>query len=269
MQKAASHLIILAASFFGLWFLLSRIDFMDIFHVEQLTKENERKLGGLILDVVTKHHEELDSDDAVRVVENMKKRICEANEIADSGITIHIVVQDDVNAFALPDRHLIIYTGLIEYCDSAGELAGVIAHEIAHIEHRHVTKKLVKEIGMVMLSTIAGGKASGEIARQTAKLLSSTAFDREQESEADSSAVRYMANAQIDPEHFANILFRLSKEKKDIPKQFEWVSTHPNSSDRAAEILELRNNTSITPRPIVDSAAWSAYKKFIRTTEEE
>src|SRR5690349_2538714 len=107
MQKAAIQFLILAACFFGLWFLLSRIDFMGIFHVEQLTRENEHKLGGLILDAVRKTHEELDTDSARSVPENLRKRICEANAIPDSDLTLHIIEQSEVNAFALPGGHLI------------------------------------------------------------------------------------------------------------------------------------------------------------------
>ena len=93
--------------------------------------------------------------------------------------------------------------------------------------------------------------------REAAKMLSSTAFDREQESEADRSAVQYLAKAGIDPEELATFLFRLSGEKFDIPKRFELLSTHPNSSDRAAEIEKLRKNEEIHPRPIVTRGEWN------------
>jgi beta-barrel assembly-enhancing protease len=107
------------------------------------------------------------------------------------------------------------------------------------------------------LTTIAGGESSGEIGRQVAKMLSSSAFDREQESEADISAVHMMAKADIDPEPLANFLFRLSQEKNNIPKHFELLSTHPNSQDRSAEILKLRKNETYQSRPIVSNDAWT------------
>jgi predicted Zn-dependent protease len=174
-----------------------------------------------------------------------------------------------VNAFALPDKHLVVYSGLIRYCKSAEELSGVLAHEISHMEQHHVMKKLVKEVGLSMLTTIAGGESSGEIMRQTIKLLSSTAFDREQEREADISAVHMMAKADIDPESFANFLFRLSQEKDDIPKHFEWLSTHPNSQDRSAEILQLRKQETYHSCPITDNDRWARMKEIVSKQQEK
>lgn len=268
MAKALFHFCILAACFFITWFLLSSIRFTEIFRLEELSKENEHRIGTFIVDAFKRGTDEIESDSGRSLAARIKKQICQANAIAVSSITLHIIEKNEVNAFSLPDRHLIINTGLIEYCSNAEELAGIIAHEIAHMEHRHVMKKLIKEIGLTMLMTIAGGESTGEILRQTAQSLSSTAFDREQESDADSTSVRYMASAHIDPEHLANFLFRLSKEKNDMPKSFEWISTHPNSSDRAAEILKLRKDLSIAAQPLAGDSTWKAYQNTISKLTE-
>jgi predicted Zn-dependent protease len=265
MPKPLAQFFAMAILFLGTWFLLSRINFVEFFNVPQLTKDNEHRLGVMILDAVEQNHKELDSDTVSALVESIKHRLCTANNIQDSSITLHILIQDDVNAFALPDRHLMVYTGLIEYCNSPEELSGVLAHEIAHMEHQHIMKKLGKEAGLSMLMTIAGGESSGEISRQVVKLLSSTAFDREQETEADLSAVHMMAKADIDPEHFANFLFRLSQEKNNISKHFELLSTHPNSQDRSAEILKLRKQEIYHSKPITDSTTWATVKKIIHS----
>ena len=66
-----------------------------------------------------------------------------------------------------------------------------------------------------------------------------------------------MAKAEIDPVYFADVIFRLSQEKNNIPKQFEWISTHPNSQDRCSEILRLRKLETYHTMPIADSSAWN------------
>jgi len=269
VKKALVQFAILALLFFATWFTLSRIGFVAIFHVEQLTRENERKLSEFILDAVRRGNEELESDTVQSCLDSMKHRLCAANAIEDSTITLHILLKDDVNAFALPDRHLVVYSGLIRYCDSPEELSGVLAHEIAHMEHRHVMKKLMKEVGLSMLTTMAGGESGGEIGRATVRLLSSTAFDREQEHEADTAAVHMMAKAGIDPEHLANFLFRLSQEKYNIPKRFELLSTHPNSQDRAAEILKLRKEERFDSRSVTDSLTWKTVKGILAESHEK
>ncbi len=268
MAKPLGHFAILVVVFFGTWFLLGKIDFMSLFHVEQFTRENERKLGTLIFDAVKSSHEELEADSVKESIDSIKRRLCGPAGIEDSSITLHILVEDDVNAFALPDRHLILYTGLIQYCNSPEELAGVMAHEISHMELRHVTKKLVKDAGLSMLTTVAEGGSNDEITRQMVRILSSTAFDREQETEADTSAARMMAAANIKPEHLANFLFRLSQEKENIPKNFEWLSTHPNSQDRSSEILKFAKHMTIHPVPILDSTSWESLRKAVITADD-
>ncbi len=264
MTKIIIHFIVLVALFFGTWFLLGNVDYLKHFRVEELTRETEHNLGELILDELQKGGRELASDTVYSFVNGIKKRLCTANGINDSSITLHILVRDEVNAIALPDRHLVVYTGMIRYCKSPEELSGVLAHEIGHIEHGHIMKRLRKEVGLSMLSALAGGEANGEIARETARLLSSTAFDRQLESEADASAVHMMAKADIDPEAFADVIFRLSQEKNDIPKRFEWISTHPNSQDRCAVILRLRKQEIYSSKSIADSTAWANYEKNVR-----
>jgi predicted Zn-dependent protease len=272
MEKTLTHFIALVVLFFGTWFLLSKIDFVEIIHVEEATKETERKLGNLVLESIKEKHDELESDTVVDALNNIKLKLCVANGIKDSSITLHIINDDDVNAFALPDRHLVVNAGLIRYCKSAEELAGVMAHEISHMEHNHVMKKLTKEVGIAMLVMVAGGESGGQIARRIVRLLTSTAFDREQERDADASAVHMMAKADIDPESFANFLFRLSQEKDNIPKSFELLSTHPNSQDRSAEILKLRKQETYHNRPIITNSAWKNVRKVIgekKKTEED
>jgi beta-barrel assembly-enhancing protease len=269
MAKVFFHFFALAGAFFGTWFLLSHIPFIDLLHVNEFSRDQERKLGNLIVEQIKDDHREIDRDSARQVIFEIKKRICETNGIVDSTIHIHIIDQHDVNAFALPDRHLVINTGLILYCKTAEELSGVIAHEIAHMEYHHVMKKLTKEVGLAMLITLASGSSSGEIIRETARILSSTAFDREQESEADAAAVQYLTKAEIDPEQLANFLFRLSKEKFDIPKHFEWISTHPNTGDRTAEILKLRKQKEFTTKPLMEQKSWEQFKGFIKFLEQD
>jgi predicted Zn-dependent protease len=268
MEKILAHFIALVLLFFGMWFLLSKIDFVKIIHVEELSKETEHKLGEMVIENIKDNEEELKSDTVRQTLDEIMHKLCRANGINDSTIKIHIIVKKDVNAFALPDRYMVVYTGLIRYCKSPDELAGVMAHEISHMEKNHVMKKLTKEIGLSMLVMVAGGQSGGQVVQHVVRLLSSTAFDREQEKEADASAVRMLAKANIDPRGFSDFLFRLSQEKNDIPKSFELLSTHPNSKDRAAEVLELRKSETFRPQPVIDDATWKEARNIISEKKE-
>lgn len=267
--KAFPQAVLFLAAFFSTWFLLSRIDFLEILDVEEFSRENERKLGELVVETITDRSPELEADSVRDLTAEILSRLCEANGIPDTSLRLYLVANGDVNAFALPDRRLVVHSGLVAWCRTPEELAGVLGHEIAHIERGHVMRKLAREIGFAMLLTIAGGQSGGEVLRQTARTLSSTAFDRDQEREADTAGVRYMAAAGCDPEHLANFLFRLSQEKADIPKSLEWVSTHPNSADRAAEILKLRASFPVETRPIADSLRWAEYRRSVTRAAAE
>jgi beta-barrel assembly-enhancing protease len=269
MKKIVGEFLVLAGLFFSTWFLLRTIDYRSLFRVDEVTNEAEQKLSELILDQMKKDGAECASDTVLALVDSIRQRLWSANGIADSSITIHILVHDEVNAVALPNRQLVVYTGIIKYCNSAEELAGVLAHEITHIRHGHVMKKLKREVGMSMLGALAGGDAGGDIVRQTTKLLTSSAFDREMESDADNGAVHLLAKAGIDPVHFADILFRLSQEKGNVAKRFEWISSHPNTQERCAQILKLRKQETYSVRPILTNEQWAFVQKTLRTIKTD
>src|SRR5690606_41286167 len=90
--------------------------------------------------------------------------------------------------------------------------------------------------------------------------MSTTTFDRSPDTEAKMSAVERLAKANIDPEHLGNVLFRLSLTV-DIPKELVWISTHPDSKDRAAEILNKRKEYNFTPKEVI-SLPWTEVQQM-------
>jgi hypothetical protein len=75
-----------------------------------------------------------------------------------------------------------------------------------------------------------------------------------------------LAKADIDPEHLANLLFRLSHEKKSFIK-LEWLNTHPDAPDRAADILKLRTKEAYKPSPVVNAGEWESMRVQIEQSE--
>ena len=260
-DKILTQFALFVISFFAVWFALSQINFIDEDEVHGFAKENERRLGEMILETITTANETIKDEKINAVIDSIKVRICRTKAIDCDKIKIHVIRNSEINAFALPDNQMVVYTGLIEYADNAEEVAGVMAHEIAHMEKNHVMKKLVKEVGLEMLFAIAGGDAGFEILRQTGKTLSSSAFDREQEREADEYAVETLARANVDPQHLSNLFFRLS-QKHNIPEEFAWISTHPDSKDRAADIIRKKKEYTYDAEAILNTA-WSDVKNLL------
>ncbi len=261
MKKLIIQVITITVVFLLMWFTLIQFDWINIFKVRKITNKTEEKLGNLYWEHFRKTDEENQNPFVINSIDSIVTKICSANNIDREYIKVRILEKDDINAFALPNGYLIIYSGLILNSESPEELSGVICHEIAHIQLNHVTKKLIKEVGLSVLLSITTGNGGTEKIGQTAKLLSSSAFDRSLEKEADIKAVDYLIKADINPESFANFLYKLSdKENEDI-KFLSWISTHPDSKERAEYIIEYSNGINQTIDKVITLETWNRIKK--------
>ncbi len=258
MRKIIIKIALLFASFFMTWTLLSQVDWISIFRINQLTEKAEKSLGDLFWETLSKDYEEIKNKDILQPVDSILSRICSANKIERKDIKLHIVNYSEVNAFALPDNHLVVYRGLLEKADNENELAGVIGHELAHLRLKHIMKKLTKEIGISTLLSLSTGSTAGEAMRSSLKVLSSTAFDRKYEHDADLLSVEYLANANIDPIPFADFMRKLSINQSEI--DLSWISTHPDSEERANYIEEKSKYKHIINHPILTFETWKRMK---------
>ncbi|MEO7174246.1 MAG: M48 family metallopeptidase [Saprospiraceae bacterium] len=256
MKKVFAQALLLIALFLASWFAFQQIDWMKIFHVEQATKKTEEKLGDLFWDLIQKTEKVNHNKFVERSLDSLVSRICTANDIARENIKIHVIEKDDVNAFAFPGGHLIIYTGLILSAENEAELCGVICHEMAHIERNHVMKKMVKELGLSVLISMTSGNSGSELPRKAVSMLSSSAFDRKLEHEADQFAVDYLIKAQIPTEPFAEFLYKLAEKDNAINGYLSWIGTHPEPKERAEFILDYGKGKPEKAESILSKGNW-------------
>lgn len=149
---------------------------------------------------------------------------------------VRIINNDSaLNAFAVPGGYTYYYTGIIKYLDNEAQLAGVMAHEMAHVARRHSTNQLTKAYGIqILLSIIVGGNSNvlTQIAAELASGLASLAFSRDHEYEADEYAVKYLYATSYDARGIAGFFQKL--EGSSHPPEF--LSTHPSPDNRIEEI---------------------------------
>jgi predicted Zn-dependent protease len=264
MRKVIWQAILLVTMFFATWVVLSKVNWMNIFKVEQVTKNLEERLGELFWDVFSKSDEELDLPDVTNILDSLLTRICISNHIDKDQLKIHVLKKDEINAFTLPDRHLVIFSRLILNAENEEELCGVICHELAHMELDHVMKRLVKEVGLSVLVSMTTGSGGSDAITEAARLLSSTAYDRSMEREADIRAIDYLINSEIKPEPFADFLFRLGSNEPDILKQLSWINTHPDTKERAEYILEYCKEKTTMSRRVLSEDSWNTLKEILR-----
>jgi predicted Zn-dependent protease len=160
--------------------------------------------------------------------------------------TIKVIDSDEVNAFALPGGFFYVNKGLILAADNEAELAGVMAHEIAHVAARHAvenqTKANLLEYAALGGSIFLGG-IPGMIYQNTAGiglLGIFMKFSRSAEEEADRLGVQYMYAAGYDPGAMATMFEKLEAKNKKKPGMISRAfSTHPAPPDRRASALAL------------------------------
>ncbi|HEX6466327.1 MAG TPA: M48 family metallopeptidase, partial [Terriglobales bacterium] len=176
------------------------------------------------------------------------------NSDAQVPFTIKVVDDEEVNAFALPGGFFYVNTGLILAADNEAELAGVMAHEIAHVAARHATRTATKRQIWDLASLpliFVGGPVTAAI-RQFSSIavpMSFLKFSRDAEREADLLGMEYEYAAGYDPQAFVDFFEKLQvreRRKKDnfLIKAF---STHPMTEDRIRR-AELELETMLPPR---------------------
>lgn len=149
---------------------------------------------------------------------------------------LHVIHNDTiVNAFCTPGGYIYIYTGLLKFMSNEAELAGVLAHEMAHADLRHSTDQLTKAYGISLLLSLLVGENGSAIA-DIAAGLSQLAFSRSDEAQADAYAVSYLCGTQYNADEAAAFFEKINtQEGTQIP---DFLSTHPNPDDRVEAIRE-------------------------------
>ena len=146
------------------------------------------------------------------------------------------------NAAALPGGQIVIFDGALRDSPSADAMAGVLAHEIAHVRRRHVTQALIRELGIgALVRLFAGGVGAN------AEQLVALSYTRSNEAEADSDAIAALDRANIDPRPTAALFRTLDRQDGGLDS-VEFLNSHPKSGDRAARFdASWRKGRQYTP----------------------
>ena len=199
--------------------------------------EKEIALGKQLAQEV-EHQSKLVDDPIIAEYVNRVGQNLVRNSDAKVPFTIKVLDAEEVNAFALPGGFFFVNSGLILKAESESELAGVMAHEIAHVAARHGTKQATRGeiINLASIPLIFVGGLPGYAIQQGAGLavpLGFLSFSRAFEREADYLGLQYMYKAGYDPTSFVDFFEKIQSLEKKKPGTLSKVfSTHPLTDDR-------------------------------------
>lgn len=196
------------------------------------------------------------------------------NSDAQVPFTIKVIDSDVVNAMALPGGFFYVNSGLILAADEEAELAGVMAHEIAHVCARHITRQMTRgqwlNIGTIPLIFVGGG--IGYAVRSAAGIglpLTFVSFQRGFEAEADYLGLQYMYKAGYDPQAFVAFFEKIQALEKKKPGTLDKAfSTHPQTPDRIeASQKEIATILPARPEYLVSTSEFDDVKARLASIE--
>lgn len=167
-----------------------------------------------------------------------------------------VVNASDINAFALPGGPMYVNRGMIEAARNEGEMAGVMAHEIAHVALRHATAQATKQgsvknqlgtIGLILGGAILGGQTGAQLGMLGAQIWQ-TKYSRDYETQADILGSQIMADAGYDPRDLANMFQTIARQGGG--RAPEWLSSHPDPGNRYEKINREAEMLRVSPNPI-------------------
>ncbi len=216
-----------------------------------LSKNEEARLGRAIMAQIRASGELVEDPQVTEYINEIGHRIAaQANAEGNHTFSFFVIDNPAINAFALPGGFIGVHTGLLQATRNEDELAGVMAHEVAHVTQRHIARAIHASQRQSILSTaimlgaiLAGAAGAGGDAMQGAiAVAQGTAaqqqinFTRSNEYEADRVGISALAAAGFDPQGMASffevISGSMTPQEQRVP---EFLRTHPVSSARIAE----------------------------------
>jgi len=228
-----------------------------------MSPEDEVKLGReQHPEIVQEFGGEYDDPELRAYVDSLGNLLAQTSELPQ--LEWHFTVLDSpiVNAFALPGGYVYVTRGLLALADNEAELAGVLAHEIGHVTARHSAERYGQSVlgsaAALGVGVLLGSEAAAQ-ATSSAAQLAVLSYSRDQEFEADTLGVRYLARTGHDPDGMATFLRRLLGHSRyeaelagrpEAADAFDITQTHPRTADRVERAIETAGGRTVA-NPIV------------------
>jgi hypothetical protein len=209
------------------------------------SKDQDIAMGREYAQQIEKQFQIVQHRELTEYINRIGQRLAKQGGLEEYPYTFKVVNEPSINAFALPGGPMFVHTGLIKAADNEAQIAGVLAHELAHVVLRHGTQQASKSQLIQLPAMIGGAMMGGSLAGQLAQLgigLGANSvllkFSRSAESDADLLGAHTMAKAGYNPIEMARFFEKLEAEMggKGQSKMAQFMSDHPNPGNRVTAI---------------------------------
>jgi beta-barrel assembly-enhancing protease len=243
-----------------------------------LTLEDEYQIGRMIVRGLRDQDQILEDPEVTEYVRSLGYKLSSQAHDGTRRFNFFMVRDNSINAFALPGGFIGVNSGLLLETNTESELAGVLAHEIAHVTQRHIARSIAAQSRSSLVSTAAmlaailvgvagGGDAAmaGMAAAQSLAIQQQISFTRSNESEADRIGLGILARSGFDPNgmpaFFETMSRRAGTSEANIP---EMLRTHPVSVNRIAETKERAQQIKEEAGPVPDTLGYALTRERLR-----
>ena len=232
-----------------------------------LSMNEEARIGRAIMRDIRASGRVIEDPLVAEYINEVGNKVAAQTNDGEHDFTFFVIEDPRINAFALPGGYIGIHTGLLEATRSEDELAGVLAHEVAHVTQRHIARAIHANSRQSILSTaimlgailagVAGGDSdvlqAGVAVAQGSAAQAQINFTRSNEYEADRVGIAALADAGFDPHGMASFFEVMSRQNSRAPDQRtpEFLRTHPVTT---ARIAEARNRARSYPQVVSDNS---------------
>ena len=189
-----------------------------------------------------------------------------AAALAGSGspfdLDIKVVKSDIPNAFALPGGQVFFFSALLDQAETQDEFAGVLAHEVGHVAHRHGMEQLISTAGTgALIGFILGDMTGFSVAAGLGATIIDSRFSRDAERQADAFAARAAERMDFHPAGLADLINRVGADD-EFARALALLSTHPLTDDRKAALEILSRQRPSGLEPPFTATEWTAIRSM-------
>ncbi|TDO27085.1 M48 family metallopeptidase [Sediminibacterium goheungense] len=218
---------ILLSIFVGIYFIMARV--IPAAALKIISVQQEAEIGNSFYRSLMAS-EKIDTA-ATRIVNDFAGQLHLSDKYQ---ITITVIKENELNAYALPGGHIVLYSGILKVIDDPDMLVALLGHEASHINKRHSLQSILSSMSMSLLRSmiLSGFGDVGSIVLEHAGMFEQLRYSRRLEREADREGMDLMIRNRISPVGMKKLMLQLQAADHDLPGIFSFMSTHPMSEER-------------------------------------